>query len=223
MTPRLAIFDCDGTLVDSGNTIFVALKRTLEERRLAVPPPEVCRRVIGLSLVEAIAGVVPDLPPEDHVELAEAYKRHFIAMRAAGEVEEPLFDGVLELLDRLEEDGWLLAVATGKSDRGLKHCLDVHGIHARFISLQTADRHPSKPHPSMVLQAIADAGAAPAMTVVVGDTSFDIGMAVAAGARGIGVAWGYHDRQELLAAGAVAVAERPQDVLALVMEPVDGR
>ena len=219
---KLAIFDCDGTLVDSGHTIYLALKRTLEERGLQVPSPEVCRRVIGLSLVEAIAGVVPYLPLAEHVELAEAYKRHFIAMRAAGQVEEPLFDGVLELLDCLEEDGWLLAVATGKSDRGLKHCLDLHGIHARFISLQTADRHPSKPHPSMVLQAIADAGAAPETTVVVGDTSFDMGMAVAAGARGIGAAWGYHNAEELIAAGAAAVAELPIDVLALMMEPAGG-
>ncbi len=223
MTAKLAIFDCDGTLVDSGHTIFVALKRTLEERGLSVPPAEVCRRVIGLSLVEAIAGVVPDLPPAEHVELAEAYKRHFIAMRAAGEVQEPLFGGVLELLDALEEDGWLLAVATGKSDRGLKHCLDLHGIHARFISLQTADRHPSKPHPSMVLEAIADAGASAETTIVVGDTSFDMRMAAAAGARGIGVAWGYHDSEELLAAGAAAVAQQPLDVLALVEEPADGR
>jgi phosphoglycolate phosphatase len=223
MTARLAIFDCDGTLVDSGHTIFVALKRTLEERGLAVPPPEVCRRVIGLSLVEAIAGVVPDLPRDQHVELAEAYKRHFMAMRAAGEVEEPLFDGVLELLDQLEEDGWLLAVATGKSDRGLRHCLDLHGVHARFISLQTADRHPSKPHPSMVLQAMADAGAEPGTTFVVGDTSFDMGMAAAARARAIGAAWGYHDAAELLAAGADAIAEQPLDVLTLVREPADGQ
>ena len=86
---------------------------------------------------------------------------------------------MLELLDALERDGWLLAVATGKSDRGLKHCLEQHGIHARFISLQTADRHPSKPHPSMVEQAIADAGAAPETTFVVGDTSFDMAMAAA--------------------------------------------
>jgi phosphoglycolate phosphatase len=220
---KLAIFDCDGTLVDSGATIYVALKRTLEDRGLAVPPAEICRRVIGLSLVEAIAGVVPDLPPVEHVELAEQYKRNFISMRAAGQVEEPLFEGVLELLDRLEEDGWLLAIATGKSDRGLKHCLDLHSIQARFISLQTADRHPSKPHPSMVLQAIADANAAPETTIVVGDTSFDIGMAAAAGARGIGVAWGYHDVDELLAAGAIAVAQQPLDVLALVMEPAGGQ
>jgi phosphoglycolate phosphatase len=220
---KLAIFDCDGTLVDSGATIYVALKRTLEERGLTVPPPEVCRRVIGLSLVEAIAGVAPDLSPRDHMEVAEAYKRHFTCMRAAGQVEEPLFDGVLELLDRLEENGWLLAVATGKSDRGLKHCLDLHDIHARFISLQTADRHPSKPHPSMVLEAMADAGAVPETTIVVGDTSFDMGMATAAGARGIGVAWGYHRADELMAAGAVAVAERPLDVLTLVLEPANGR
>jgi phosphoglycolate phosphatase len=172
--------------------------------------------VIGLSLVEAIAGLVPDLGPADHAELADEYKRNFIAMRAAGQVEEPLYDGVIELLDALEADGWLLAVATGKSDRGLKHCLDLHGIHARFISLQTADRHPSKPHPSMVLQAIADAGATPETTIVVGDTSFDMAMAAAAGARGIGVAWGYHDAAELMTAGAAAVAQHPLEVLALV-------
>jgi phosphoglycolate phosphatase len=129
---------------------------------------------------------------------------------------------VLDLLDSLEEDGWLLAVATGKSDRGLKHCLEEHGLHARFISLQTADRHPSKPHPSMVDQAIADAGAAPTTTVVIGDTSFDMAMAVAAGARGIGAGWGYHDTHELIEAGAAAVADTPGDVFTLIREHVDG-
>jgi phosphoglycolate phosphatase len=126
------------------------------------------------------------------------------------------------LLDALEADGWLLAVATGKSDRGLRHCLDTHEIHARFISLQTGDRHPSKPHPSMVDQAIADAGAAPHTTIVVGDTSFDMAMACAAGATGIGAAWGYHEPDELIAGGAAAVAAQPVDVLALVRELVHG-
>jgi len=219
---RLAIFDCDGTLVDSGANIYAALRTSLEGNGLDVPPPEVCRRVIGLSLVEAIATLLPELPPEQHVHLAEDYKRAFMAMRTAGKIHEPLFEGVLDLLDALEHDGWLLAVATGKSDRGLKHCLDLHNIHARFVSLQTADRHPSKPHPSMVEQAIADAGAAPSTTFVVGDTSFDMGMAVNAGAAGIGAGWGYHDAHELIAAGAVAVAERPMDVLTLVRSHVDG-
>ena len=219
---RLAVFDCDGTLVDSGATITAALRVTFEANDLDVPPPNVSRKVIGLSLVEAMAALLPDLSPERHVALAEDYKLAFQNLRAAGAVEEPLFDGVIELLDVLEEDGWLLAVATGKSDRGLKHCLEQHDIHARFISLQTADRHPSKPHPSMVEQAIADAGAAPETTIVVGDTSFDMAMAVNAGATGIGVGWGYHDADELIAAGAIGVAEQPRDVLALIREHVDG-
>ena len=219
---KLAVFDCDGTLVDSGATIYAALRTTFEAHGIPVPPPGVCRRVIGLSLIEAFADLVPDASPERHFELAEDYKRVFMGLRAAGRVDEPLFDGVLGLLDALEDDGWLLAVATGKSDRGLKHCLDLHGIHARFVSLQTADRHPSKPHPSMVLQAIADAGAAAGTTIVVGDTSFDMGMAAAAGARGIGVAWGYHDADDLIAAGAIGVAEYPLDILALIEEQVDG-
>ena len=219
---RLAIFDCDGTLVDSGATIHAALNASFAQHGFEIPPPSVSRRVIGLSLNEAMAALLPNERPERHAALAEDYKRAFMDLRAAGEVEEPLFDGVLELLDSLEHDGWLLAVATGKSDRGLKHCLDQHGIHARFVSLQTADGHPSKPHPSMVEQAIADAGAAPETTVVVGDTSFDMAMVVAAKATGIGAGWGYHEPDELRQAGALAVAAQPLDVLRLIAEHVDG-
>ena len=219
---RLAIFDCDGTLVDSGATIHRALAITFEQNGLTLPPAQLTRKVIGLSLAEAMAALLPSAGGHEHRRLAEEYKRAFWTLRAAGEVEEPLFDGVLALLDALEEEGWLLAVATGKSDRGLKHCLQQHGIHARFVSLQTADRHPSKPHPSMVSQAIADAGAAPRTSIVVGDTSFDMAMAVNAGARGIGAGWGYHEPRELLNAGAIAVAERPQDVLELIREHANG-
>jgi phosphoglycolate phosphatase len=219
---RLAVFDCDGTLVDSGATIYAALRETFRQRGLDLPPPRIARRVIGLSLVEAMAALLPDAAPDEHAALAEQYKTNFTALRAAGQVEEPLFDGVLELLDALEEDGWLLAVATGKSDRGLKHCLDLHDIHARFVSLQTADRHPSKPHPSMVEQAMAEAGAAPEHTIVVGDTSYDMAMAVSAGATGIGAGWGYHEPDELLKAGAVGVADEPRKVLDLIREHANG-
>ena len=219
---RLAIFDCDGTLVDSGAPIYAALRTSLERNGIPVPPPKVSRRVIGLSLTEAMAALFPDEPADRHVQLADDYRRAFKDLRAAGEVEEPLFDGVPELLDALEADGWLLAVATGKSDRGLAHCLERHGIHARFVSLQTADRHPSKPHPSMVEEAIADAGALPQSSIVIGDTSFDMAMAVNAGAVGIGAGWGYHGPQELIEAGAVAVAEAPLQVLDLIRSHVDG-
>jgi phosphoglycolate phosphatase len=219
---RLAVFDCDGTLVDSGWTIYRALQLAFEQNELELPPPEVSRRIIGLSLIEAMTALLPDASPEQHADLAEDYKRAFMHLRASGKVEEPLYDGVIALLDALEDDGWLLAVATGKSDRGLRHCLESHDIHARFISLQTSDRHPSKPHRSMVDQAIADAGSAPETTIVVGDTSFDMAMAVNAGARGIGAGWGYHAADELLGAGAVAVADRPSDVFALVKEHARG-
>ena len=213
---RLAIFDCDGTLVDSGGPITRAVAETFEQHGLAVPPPSECRRVIGLSLGEAMRSLVPEASNVEHALLTETYKRNFLQARLEGRVEEPLFDGIAELLDALEADGWQLAVATGKSDRGLGHCLDCNGLAARFVSLQTADRHPSKPHPSMALQAMADAAASPETTVVIGDTSYDMAMARAAGATGIGAGWGYHDERELLAAGAVAVAAEPGDVLGLL-------
>jgi phosphoglycolate phosphatase len=220
---RLAIFDCDGTLVDSGATIHAALRETFARHGLDVPPPRAARRVIGLSLQEAMTELLPDAGPELHLQLVEDYKNVFMEMRVGGRVDQPLFRGVIELLDALEEGGWLLAVATGNSDRGLKHCLERHDIHARFVSLQTADRHPSKPHPSMVLQAIADSDAAPETTFVVGDTSYDMAMAAAAHASGIGAGWGYHEAEDLIEAGAVAVAAEPLDVLSLISEHVDGR
>lgn len=222
---RLAIFDCDGTLVDSGATIFAVIEETFADHGLAVPPPLECRRVIGLSLTEAMQALVPGANAAEHDRLTETYKAKFFQARHDGRVEEPLFDGIAELLDTLAADGWLLGVATGKSDRGLGHCLERHGLAGRFISLQTADRHPSKPHPSMALQAMADAGAAPESTIVIGDTSFDMAMARAAGATGIGAGWGYHDAGELLASGAAAVAAQPFDVpllIAKAREAVDG-
>lgn len=219
---KLAVFDCDGTLVDSGATIHAALNEAFAIHGVAAPPPAQCRRVIGLSLTEAMAALLPDGDEERHVELAETYKLCFHEARLEGRVEEPLFDGILDLLEILEADGWQLAVATGKSDRGLRHCLESHGLHARFVSLQTADRHPSKPHPAMVLQAMADAGADPTTTIVIGDTSFDMAMGVAAGATSIGAGWGYHEEQELIDAGARAVASVPADVVRLAREAVHG-
>jgi phosphoglycolate phosphatase len=217
---KLAIFDCDGTLVDSGANIHSALTEAFQEHGFEVPPSHISRKVIGLSLVEAMAALLPGAGQAEHLVLAESYKRHFQRARFEGRVEEPLFEGIPELLDRLQADGWLLAVATGKSDRGLSLCLDCHGYAQRFVSLQTADRHPSKPHPSMVEQAMAEAGAAPETTIVIGDTAFDMGMAVNAGVRGIGAGWGYHEEAELLAAGAAAVAQMPLGVLEHL--PADG-
>jgi phosphoglycolate phosphatase len=210
---RLAIFDCDGTLVDSQHNICVAMERCFADAGLAPPPRERTRTVVGLSLVEAMRAMVPDA--DDHDALAESYKRTFQAMRAEGLADEPLYEGVAELIDALEAEGWLLGIATGKSDRGVALCLEHHGLAGRFVTIQTADRHPSKPHPSMIGQALADAGAAAETSLMIGDTSYDMAMARAAGVTAVGVAWGYHDADELRRAGAHHVAAHPRDILTL--------
>ena len=212
---RLAIFDCDGTLVDSQHNICAAMAECFSAAGLAPPPHARTRRVVGLSLVEAMRAMLPEAEPDFHAALAEDYKRAFQAMRARGLDEEPLYEGIAELIDALEAEGWLLAVATGKSDRGLALCLEHHGLAGRFISLQTADRHPSKPHPSMIDQAMAEAGAAAERTVMIGDTSYDMAMARAAGVGAIGVSWGYHDPRDLIGAGAHHIANIPREIVAL--------
>ncbi len=213
---RLAVFDCDGTLVDSQAMICLAMARGFAARGLEGPGDAATRGIIGLSLLEAMTALHPAGTADTHDSLVEAYKRAFFDLRAAGLADEPLYDGIADAIAGLEAGGWLLGVATGKSDRGLKHILEHHGLHPRFVTLQTADRHPSKPHPSMLEQAMADAGAAPKTTVMIGDTSFDMAMAKAAGCAAVGVAWGYHDAETLRTAGADVVAEHPSQLVALL-------
>lgn len=203
---KLVVFDCDGTLVDSQHSICTAMIRAFEEARLTPPERLAILSVVGLSLPVAMARLLPDAEDDFHDHLAERYKLAFHALRRENAVSEPLYPGIADLVHELDAAGWLLGVATGKSDRGLKLCLTHHGLFDRFVTLQTADRHPSKPHPSMLHTAMAEAGAAPDSTVMIGDTSFDIDMGLAAGARTIGVGWGYHPPGDLVAAGAHAVA-----------------
>lgn len=207
MTGRLAIFDCDGTLVDSQANICLAMEHAFEEKGMAPPPRHATRRIVGLSLVEAMRELLPDADDALHRDMAERYKEAFFTLRGNGLVDEPLYDGIAALLSELTEAGWQLAVATGKSDRGLERCLDHHGIRGLFVSLQTADRHPSKPHPSMIHQTLADAGVDAAQAVMIGDTVYDIHMGVAARCQTIGVGWGYHPLDELRDAGANHIVE----------------
>jgi phosphoglycolate phosphatase len=219
VTPRLAVFDCDGTLVDSQANIVRAMEDCFTKHRLEPPCRDAVLRVVGLSLAEAMGVLVPDAEADLHARLADEYKLAFQALRSSGGlIAEPLYPGVREGLLRLERAGWMLGVATGKSDRGLALTLTHHGIHGRFVTLQTADRHPSKPHPSMLMAAMAETGAAPEGTVMVGDTVFDMEMAVAAGTHPVGVGWGYHDGDELTQAGAAAVFEDFAEMTAHMME-----
>ncbi|MBO9579882.1 MAG: HAD-IA family hydrolase [Sphingobium sp.] len=206
MTLRLAIFDCDGTLVDSQHGIVSAMQGAFDAASLPRPERAEILSIVGLSLPNAMARLLPEADAGFHHVMVENYKRSFFEMRANGTLREPLYDGIGALLDALEAQGWLLAVATGKSDRGLNAVLAHHGVLERFVSLQTADRHPSKPHPSMIETALRDAGVARENAVMIGDTSFDMLMARAAGVAALGVGWGYHTVDELRNAGAHSVA-----------------
>lgn len=209
---KLALFDCDGTLVDSQHNICLCMEDAFALSGLAPPPRAETRRVVGLSLIPAMQMLLPEADPDLHMQLAQDYKTAFHRLRGRGLVEEPLFDGIAEAIEALAADGWALGVATGKSDRGLELCLRHHGLLDWFVTLQTADRHPSKPHPSMAFLAMEEAGAAPETTVMIGDTSFDMAMGVAAGCRSLGVDWGYHPVDELRAAGAYAIATHPDQL-----------
>ena len=216
---RLVVFDCDGTLVDGQAAICETMELAFTSNGLAAPDRHHVRRMVGLSLPYALRELAPDASDEQRHAVVEAYKTGFRDLRLSGALREPLYDGIAGLIDELSGEGWQLAVATGKSDRGLHACLDTHGIRHRFVSLQTADRHPSKPHPAMLEAALFEAAVQPGDAVMIGDTSFDMEMAVAAGVRAIGVAWGYHEAHELREAGAVAVAETAEELGELIRDP----
>lgn len=213
---KLAVFDCDGTLVDSSADVVLSMAQAFDRAGLPLPDANTVRRMVGLSLPVAVRQLAPDLEADEARLVVEFYKSTFRARREQGLLEEPLYDGMAELLHRLHDAGWTLAVATGKSDRGLEACLAGHGLTGLFTSLQTADRHPSKPHPAMLEAALFEAGAMPSQAVMIGDTTFDIHMAKAARVRGVGVAWGYHSPEELSQAGAEAVARQMADLEALL-------
>lgn len=216
MTIRLAVFDCDGTLVDGQAAVCDAMDAAFAAHGLPAPDRHLVRRSVGLSLPQAVRALLPDADEALQQGLDQAYRGAFRAAREAGQLVEPLYAGVRELLDGLRDDGWLLGVATGKSDRGLEHCLATHGLSRHFVSLQTADRHPSKPHPAMLEAALFEAGAMPEHAVMIGDTAYDMVMAVNGRVRALGVDWGYHTPAELTEAGAEAVARDPLHLLELL-------
>lgn len=209
---RLAVFDLDGTLVDSRANIIRAVEEVARILKVECPHVSVIPRVIGLSLDVALARLFPHVDPQVHKDLEDEYRRTFIKMRTAKGFDEPMFAGTAAVLKKLVSEGFLLGIATGKARRGANHFLDRHGLHDHFVTIQTVDTCQGKPHPDMVLKAMAETGADPAHTVMIGDTTFDIEMARAAKAQALGVAWGNHPVAELAAAGAHRVVDRVDDL-----------
>lgn len=201
---RLLVLDVDGTLVDSQALIVEAQARAFAACGLAAPTRERSLSIVGLSLAEAFTALVGPKGPV--ADLVEGYKLAFRELRANSSWNEPLFPGTAALIDRMRERPDVrLGIATGKSRRGVDHLIHRFGWEGVFAAIQTADDAPSKPSPAMLLQAMAEADLGPGSTMMVGDTSFDMGMARAAGVRAIGVAWGYHPVAALREAGAERV------------------
>lgn len=221
-SPRLAVFDVDGTLVDSQHNIVAAMTEAFGIHGHQPPPASDIRRIIGLSLVEAVAALLPDADPGHHAVVAGTYGEMFGVLRGRPDHSEPLFPGALDSLAELGRAGVLLGIATGKSRRGLHAFLDRVNLGPTFVTLHTADDGPGKPHPAMLEAAMAQAGVAPGRTVMIGDTTFDMMMATAAGTAAIGVGWGYHGAAELLAAGARTVVDDFTDVAMVVDRLIGG-
>ena len=214
---KLVIFDCDGTIVDSQHTIVACMQAGFEHHSLDAPEPEAIRRTVGLSLLEGIGRLAPDHPLETHERLVDGYKHSFRKLKAQPDHHEALYPGMEDLISNLDQNGYLLGVATGKSKAGLHDTLDLHGLRPRFMTMQTADINPGKPHPGMIESALRETGADIENTVMIGDTTFDMEMAVNAGALAIGVSWGYHGVEELIEAGAQIVVDHSEELLQQVI------
>lgn len=204
---RLALFDCDGTLVDSQHAIIDAMDQTCDAFNCTQQSRQAIRNIVGLPLEVGLSMLFPERTDTDHIQMADHYRTTFRSMRLAGDVDEPLFDGTAEAIKRLHGDDWLLGVATGKAMRGLIPTLESHDLQSYFTTLQTADRARGKPHPEMIEKALSETGVETSHTVMIGDTTYDIEMAVNAKVHSIGVSWGYHDPADLKRAGATCIID----------------
>ncbi|TKD15876.1 HAD family hydrolase [Rhodobacter capsulatus] len=198
---KLAIFDVDGTISDSQAHILAAMTEAFRTVGLPLPPRGDVLAIVGLSLPVAMAELAPAADAATQAALVAAYKASYFTGRAAAPA--PLYPGAKDCLLRLAgRADLLLAIATGKSRRGVTALIAHHGLEGLFTSAQVADDHPSKPHPSMVFEALRAAGVEAKDAVMIGDTTFDIEMGRAAGVATIGVSWGYHPVSDLQKAGA---------------------
>jgi phosphoglycolate phosphatase len=195
---KLAIWDMDGTIVDSREVITTAMDRAFVNMGLEAPGYERTRTIVGLGLHECVRILAPEDYPEARIPaLAEAYKEAFVLRRTDPDFKEPLYAGAMEALERLRDDGWLIAMATGKSHRGIRAVFSHHPLEPFFDTIWCADDGPGKPNPFMVEQAMGALGADVSQSIMIGDAIYDMQMGRAAGVRTLGVSWGFGETHEL--------------------------
>lgn len=209
MELTLVVFDIDGTLVDSAGLIVEGFGAAFAAVGRAPAPRDEVLAQVGLSLPKAIARLMPEADAATREAAVRGYRAHYVRLRAErGPASVPLFAGAKAEIDRLAAlPDVVIGAATGMARRGLDHVLEVHDLTRHFVTRQTVDGHPSKPHPAMLEAALSETGVARARAVMVGDTTYDIEMAAAAGVAGIGVGWGHHQSEALLTAGAETVVD----------------
>lgn len=198
------MYDVDGTLVDSQASICHAMASAFVSCGHTAPTREQTLGIVGRSLTEAVGDLAPEMDAASNAEIVAAYRQTAISLRETGRFKAPLYDGAKRHVRNMSRIGpAVLGIATGKARRGVNHMVAEHELDGIFTTVQTADMHPSKPHPSMLETACSQTGISPDNAIMIGDTSFDMEMARAAGMMAIGVTWGYHSRERLQAAGAV--------------------
>jgi phosphoglycolate phosphatase len=212
---KLVLFDCDGTLVDSGRLIHEVMSRTFVHHGFERPHYDATKSIIGLTLDTAIARIIGQAEVDDKVlAMTRHYKDIYAPVRSEPEFTEPMFEGIAEMLAALEaRHDVVIGAVTGKDRRGLNLVIDAHSFHKTFVVSRTASDCPSKPDPAMVLECCAEANIDPADTVVIGDAVYDMMMAKRAGAKAVGVSWGYGSVEDLRSAGADAIVDMPAEIL----------
>ena len=204
----LIAFDWDGTLFDSTAIIVRCIQAAVRDVGGVVPTDEAAAYVIGMGLTQALAHAAPDVPPEKYPELGNRYRFHYLQRQD----DLSLFDGVLPLLNDLRERGHLLAVATGKSRRGLDEALHTVQLKGVFDGSRTADQTAGKPHPLMLQELMAEFDVAPERLLMIGDTTHDLQMAVNAGCASVGVSYGAHEPDAFHALQPLAVVHSVREL-----------
>jgi len=199
----LIVFDWDGTLMDSTTVIATSIQSACRDLGLTVPSDEAARHVIGMGLVQALQHAVPDAPETMYEPLAERYRHYFLAQDES----IPLYAGAAETIVELHEAGHVLAVATGKSRKGLERALDSSGLRRYFQATRTADQTFSKPHPAMLLELMDELGVDAGRVLMIGDTTHDLQMAINAGVDAVGLTHGAHPEDQLRALQPLALLD----------------
>ena len=204
----LIAFDWDGTLFDSTAAIALSIQDAVRDVGGTVPTLEAAKYVIGMSLQGALKHAAPDVPADKMLDLTNRYRYHYLKRQE----EVNLFDGVLPLLDQLTANGHLLAVATGKSRRGLDQALQLVQLRGMFDGSRTADETAGKPHPLMLQELMGEFDVPPERVLMIGDTTHDLQMALNAGCSSVGVSYGAHEPDAFAALGPLHVAHSVSDL-----------